>query len=773
MEKRERSSLKHKLKSKVSSRKSEHVVVKKHHSKPYRKRHYGALAIFTVLIIILAEYVVIYRHDLTAATTGAKNFVSDLFAKEPTKATVSSSYGFSVSYDSDKYFAGAVDTATGDLFIGKELATKRPYEQIRFSTSRVGDVANEGSMKIQYFNNLPVVNVKDLVLENQDRAIAQGLSNPKTSTLTKVKSENVTIGGVQFIRTEWTIKASGSKSTLITANIVTYRGVVNSKAMVISEITGSNFESNFTDIINSLTFGDKAVVSLNSVAPRVSKIDASSRFLDSMMFTAVASAAAVQVDQTELTASKYSPAVVKIYNFYCMDIKLDGVEIEKDVCDGWTGSGFFISSDGYIATNGHVGVTNPKFILISRAIHFSFRGQDDLLGKLIDAAEVSESEFNSYQANSKEQIDFLIDKLYGIDDSRITASNNVTNILVGLNDKVPDIKELFSLTEKKAKYTEQDSIKNAETIGYDYRPIDGLIKWRASDAAIIKISGSNYPVAKTGTLASVQQGSALTILGFPGAASSNGIVDENSSKVTVTSGKVSAIKNANGSDKKLVETDTTIGHGNSGGPAFDSTGKVIGLATYGVFATGDGTFNYIRDIKDVLDLATNKSVKLTTTSTTQNKWEEGLDLFYKARYSKAVKKFEQVKASYSQHSKVDEFIASANERIKNGQDVKDFPYILVGGAGAVLTVALVSTLVVVKRHKVKHNALMNHINTTGQNPFVDGGIKSISIQPQEAVAAPAARPDVSAAPQPAQPDMAQAPTPTDNSQTPTSTQPPA
>ena len=142
----------------------------------------------------------------------------------------------------------------------------------------------------------------------------------------------------------------------------------------------------------------------------------------------------------------------------------------------------------------------------------------------------------------------------------------------------------MQLTEDGEKYSEQTSIKIAKEVASDFRAFDGIVTFRGSDVAILKISGSDYPVVNLGSVASLTQGSEITILGYPGNASNNGLVDSTESKVTLTAGKVSAIKNAQGSDKKLVETDTTIGHGNSGGPAIDDQGLVFGLATY----TSDG-----------------------------------------------------------------------------------------------------------------------------------------------------------------------------------------
>jgi len=775
MEKRKKSGVKSKVKAKLTKSKSTHVVVKKHHAKPYRKRHYGALVLIILLMSALASYVAVYRDDVLDATRSAKNYISDVFKKGSTISEINSSYGFTLSYDSERFYTGAIDTASGELYFGNELSTRRSYEQIRVSSSKMVGVTGQGSMTMQYYPKVTAYSADDSDLVKLEAGTVDLGSPSATNTVTKLREEKLKIDGRDFIKTEWSVKPKALDSKLLETYITTYRGQLNSKAIIIKISKGAS-GLDYSEIVNSIKFGSKTVV-LESIKPESeNKTIKSGKLLNSITFTAIAKAESMQTDSTEVTAAKYSPAVVQIWNFYCMDISFYGKPFFRDACDASIGSGFFVSSDGYIASNGHVVTSNPKDIAIGNALYYAQSENDNTyIGLLIKEAGITNSDLNKFTTLT-ELYDFIVDKLYSIDDSKITATNQVSNLLVQLNDKKPDVEELFTLTEGRKEYAEQDSIKRAKVTASDYRVYDGYSQWHASDVAIAKIDGDNYPVVKTGSIKTLTQGSALTILGYPAQASDNSLVDGAASRVTLTSGKVSSIKDAKGSSKKLIETDTTIGHGNSGGPAFDSNGQVVGLATYTLdgSGSGNGVFNYIRDIADLLDVAKKASISLKTTSTTQTTWEEGLDLFYNARFSKAVKKFEKVKTYYAQHSKADEFIASANERIKNGEDVKDFPYLLVGGAGLVLVLALVSTLVVVKRHKVKHNALMSHINTTGQNPFAGGDTKSVSIQPQVTVQpAVAPAPPTDVVPQPQQPSIVQPSTHAANPEAPTNTQPPA
>ncbi|MBI4608517.1 MAG: trypsin-like peptidase domain-containing protein [Candidatus Rokubacteria bacterium] len=87
------------------------------------------------------------------------------------------------------------------------------------------------------------------------------------------------------------------------------------------------------------------------------------------------------------------------------------------------------------------------------------------------------------------------------------------------------------------------------------------------DVAVLKINASKLPVLPIHAGdAPVQQGQEILILGYPGGVPTD--------QVSVTRGIVSAIRD------EWIQTDAVIVPGNSGGPAIDQQGRVIGLATF-------------------------------------------------------------------------------------------------------------------------------------------------------------------------------------------------
>lgn len=111
---------------------------------------------------------------------------------------------------------------------------------------------------------------------------------------------------------------------------------------------------------------------------------------------------------------------------------------------------------------------------------------------------------------------------------------------------------------------------------------------RRSDLAVIKISGSNFPVAALGDSDNLKIGQWVVAIGNPfGFALSN-------PEPTVTAGVVSALHRSLGriasGDRDygdLIQTDAAINPGNSGGPLVNLKGEVVGI-NVAIFSTSGG-----------------------------------------------------------------------------------------------------------------------------------------------------------------------------------------
>jgi serine protease Do len=103
------------------------------------------------------------------------------------------------------------------------------------------------------------------------------------------------------------------------------------------------------------------------------------------------------------------------------------------------------------------------------------------------------------------------------------------------------------------------------------------------DVAVLTCqSNGNLPtVTLAQTSAQVSIGEDLYVIGYPGAATYNAALSRDSIvESSLTIGHVSALKHmADG--WSVIQTDAAVTHGNSGGPAFNSQGQVIGIVTFG------------------------------------------------------------------------------------------------------------------------------------------------------------------------------------------------
>ena len=85
------------------------------------------------------------------------------------------------------------------------------------------------------------------------------------------------------------------------------------------------------------------------------------------------------------------------------------------------------------------------------------------------------------------------------------------------------------------------------------------------DLALLKIKGENFPVAEIGNASSINVGATLYIIGTPVRLEYNH---------SITPGMVSGLDRHNGK----IQTSALIHGGNSGGPAINDQGKVVGVA---------------------------------------------------------------------------------------------------------------------------------------------------------------------------------------------------
>ncbi len=381
-------------------------------------------------------------------------------------------------------------------------------------------------------------------------------------------------------------------------------------------------------------------------------------------------------------ATLVRPSVVTVLNHYCTELKFFSLpnfalsDKAYPFCLTSMGTGFFVGADGYLATNGHIVRNLPK-----SSIYYALSG-GKLDGLLADFLEVYLSQSSGIKVSRQEAMNTVAqaklnkESLYQL--GGMIVDLNQKNILKFNGDSN---KYYLQLANQSAEITEtgvktSDSVVEVDLVASDYEEVKESEGFTSSDVAILKTSSGTFPALPIGNIEEAVVGSELQVIGFPAAASNNmTLLDNSSTEPTFTKGLVSAIKLARGNQKKLIQTDAIINHGNSGGPAILASGNVIGIATYGVAAQdGSGSYNFLRDVQDLVDLA-NKNSIVFAPSKIYSDWQEGLNNYYLGYFKYAESLFKSVKKDYPQHPLVDRYLQESSNKIGGLEDKT--PYLTV------------------------------------------------------------------------------------------------
>jgi S1-C subfamily serine protease len=332
------------------------------------------------------------------------------------------------------------------------------------------------------------------------------------------------------------------------------------------------------------------------------------------------------------------------------------------------GSGFFISSNGYIATNAHV---------VSMTKDGEEKAKQMLFYQLVQQIA------QQYGKDPRSLNTQFIDQ-----HSQLQSFNLFHHVIIPDGSAYPfEIKQYGAPTGE----------------GND----------QGKDVAIVKIEVKNAPILKLADSDKVQLQDHVTVIGYPGAADTfnSGLLSSRSSlEATINDGKISAKKTAT-SGAPILQTSTAATHGNSGGPVLNDANEVVGLLTFrGDTVNGQEVsgFSFIVPSNTVMEYVKSAGAS-NEEGSTDKAWREGLDLYWNQYYSAAIPKFEEVKRLFPQHSEVDRLVQSSQQAKAVGKERSSFPLWIVGVILGVLFILLlviiiIAVIVLMMRRKKKSSA---------------------------------------------------------------------
>ncbi|HKF39054.1 MAG TPA: S1C family serine protease [Ktedonobacteraceae bacterium] len=198
-------------------------------------------------------------------------------------------------------------------------------------------------------------------------------------------------------------------------------------------------------------------------------------------------------------------------------------------------------------------------------------------------------------------------------------------------------------------------------------PVDKIEKESAvnqSDVAIIHVSNMNdLAMVQLGNSSNVQQQDNLTIIGFPG----NGDIAGNSATdlLTLSVNKVfvSSMKTTD-TGAPVIQVGGNVEHGDSGGPALDDQGNIVGIVSFG--AAGPGSTSFLQASNSAQTLVQSLGLN-TTPGPFQNAWLQAFTDYASSapgHWHKAQQELQQIAAHYPQFKAITPYLGYANTQAK-------------------------------------------------------------------------------------------------------------
>jgi hypothetical protein len=351
-----------------------------------------------------------------------------------------------------------------------------------------------------------------------------------------------------------------------------------------------------------------------------------------------------------------------------------------------TGTGFIYRPDGYVITNGHVVAdANMKDSQAQEALRQSIR-HDILIERLVPAFE---------KATSRD--------LTGHEDELAQAIN------LHMSYSVPELKVYLA---------------NKTGFNGEIKAYSDPITMGGKDVAIVKIDANNLPTVRLGDSGTVHIQEPIRVIGYPGKASPLDmklIGFESLFVPTVTNGHISAVK-MDFRGKPVIQSDAAITHGNSGGPAFNDAGEVIGIATFGPEVAG---FNFFVPINTAMEFVNSVGAK-PESGLFNTLWQEALDTYDAGKFETSKKKLDDVLRIMPNEPDATRLFSAAEAGAAQegpmGRTMEDAGWMIWAVGGLIVVVGLVIVLVLARGKRPVPAAAVAGAAVAGPAP----GVQSVT-----------------------------------------------
>lgn len=252
-----------------------------------------------------------------------------------------------------------------------------------------------------------------------------------------------------------------------------------------------------------------------------------------------------KLDDVSKMAYGVKPSVVRINAYATAQFRTDAGVVNTGA--GGSGSGFIIHPDGLILTSGHVVAITRDAAALERELR-----RNGAIAALLKRHSIDELR----RARQEERLERMI--------AEIAAQGSLDKIAV-----VSDV-----------------DLSNGTKLPFTIERYSPALSERGADLALLRIGRKNLPVLPLGDSEHVRVGDSIWTFGYPAVASSSDDViggwlsRDTDLEATLNPGSITAIKR-DVTGTPVFQSNVAIYRGNSGGPAVNRDGEVIGISTWG------------------------------------------------------------------------------------------------------------------------------------------------------------------------------------------------
>jgi serine protease Do len=195
------------------------------------------------------------------------------------------------------------------------------------------------------------------------------------------------------------------------------------------------------------------------------------------------------------------------------------------------------------------------------------------------------------------------------------------------------------------------------------------------DVAVIKIEATNLPTLPLGNDTDLRPLDDVIVIGYPGAVSSNPVLSPTGQEPSVITGEFSGYQTTI-EGWRAMQVQAPIAHGNSGGPALDSSGRVVGIATFGSIDPNTlqetPGFNFLVPVSIVKDYLNRANVQPTESQFT-TMYRQALTEYSAGNFQESLNILEQINALSPNNPYILNYIAKAQQGAAAAAPTNNFP----------------------------------------------------------------------------------------------------